>query len=296
VLSAVLPDLAGEVRRDLENERDPLARRRGLISLAASIALEAHPADEVLALVQNDRGLCAAAAAGVRRAAELEPNACRPILEEVARGGGPDAIDALIDVQLGIGGDALANALTIARGRVTEMLAAKTEDAGRIAWLEALARDLSPRVGAPTLRERVRAALTTFATRGVSPAYDEASAIAAGVAERLEFLDAVDDARADGRRRAFQLVRELDQGVLDSACSATCSPCGFARRKRTSTSASTAGSIASRTGSAHARSRAPRISSRTRRFERRSSGRSFTSPISTAATVPMRPIAHAAGG
>jgi hypothetical protein len=219
VLSTVLPDLALEVRRDLENERDTVARRRGLLSLAASIAVEAEPANEVLSILRgaSDRGLFAAAAAGVRRAVEIEPSACRAIIEEVARGGGPDALDALIDVHLAVGNDVFPQAFAVARARVLEMLESPTEDAGRIAWLEALARDLAPADdrAAPTLRQRVRGALGTFASQGVMAAYEEATAIATMVGEKLDLLTVVDDESADGRRRAYHLVRELDQGVLD---------------------------------------------------------------------------------
>ena len=209
ILSAVSPHLAAEVRRDLE---DPSSRGRAIVSIAASIAVDANAAEELLPLL-SDRSLLASAAAGMRRAVEIEPEACRPILEEIAAHGAPDALDALADVRIATPGRYADRAFMVARVRVLETLENATSDAGRVAWLEALERDLSGEEGAPTLREQVRAALSTFASRGAATASDEANAIAVG--ERLNALETLDDSTPEGRRRAFHLVRELDLGVLD---------------------------------------------------------------------------------
>lgn len=209
ILAAVNPHLASEVRRELE---DPATRGRAITSLAASIAVDANAAEELLPLLA-DRSLLAPAAAGLRRAVEIEPEACRLILEEIAAHGAPDALDALADVRIATPGAYGERAFMLARVRVLETLENVSTDAGRIAWLEALERDLSGEEGAPTLREQVRAALSTFASRGAAPANEEANAIAVG--ERLTALETVDDTTAEGRRRAFHLVRELDLGMLD---------------------------------------------------------------------------------
>jgi hypothetical protein len=223
ILGVALGDLAAETRLDLDPSRDPATIRRGAISAAAAIAVDPSATRGVLELlrgplVKSVPSIAGAIAQGLRRAIELEPEAGRLILVEVARRGGLEAFDALVDLGLASAGAApLVEPLAIARERVLESIETRATDAGLIAWLESLERDLAPRDerGAPNLRERVRGALQVFARKGAIAAHEEAIAIVSRIYERLDELERVDDGSAEGRRRAFHLVRDLDGGLLE---------------------------------------------------------------------------------
>lgn len=222
VLSHVIAEHATDCERDLSPEADARALRRGAASLAASLAIDSTRTSAVLDLLrgplcQRDPAIFAEVAVALRRAAESEPDACRAILCEVARRGDLRAFDALAELHLELESDVTAPALAIAHARVLERLDRATHDAGEIAWLEALERDLSPRAerGELVVRERVRAALGTFARVGAAAAHQEATQLVEHVLARLHELETIDDGDREGRRRAFHVLRDLDLGLLE---------------------------------------------------------------------------------
>lgn len=254
VLSAALPDLASELRGDLDPARGVVALRRGAISLAASIAVDPGAASEVMdllrgPLVRDTPELAAAVVFGLRRAVEIEPEACRPILIDIATRFGLDALDAIVDLDAATATDLgppldaaategasahtgerfagahgagvraslppLESPLAIARERVAKSRAAGPAEGGLSYWLDALHADLvQDDCRGASLRERVRSALLAFARFGDHRAHEAATGIASEVRDILTELEALVAGDPADERRAFRLLRGLDAGVL----------------------------------------------------------------------------------
>ncbi len=221
LLSEVEPSLRAEIERHLERTLGPTEWRRAAASLAARIAVapeEALAAARALLaspLVRHDEGVAAALILGLPRAADAEPEAVEALLDQAVRVGGLGAAEALVELRRERPGEETGPwAVQWARAHLRERLD-ESDDPSLAALLDALDEELAPteeRTEAP-LRERLTDAVAAFARFGPASATERALEVIQGAHERLEQLEQLDDRTDSGMLRAFRLLRDLD-GVL----------------------------------------------------------------------------------
>lgn len=227
LLSAAIVRFEEQIDRALRADLSPTEWRRAVCSLTARIAVAPEDAErrarEVLAseLPQRDAGLRAAFVFGLARAAEAEPAAAEALLEPLVRGGGLEAIEALVELRRErVGEDLGAWAVERARAQLRELAAAPSEhDDGRRALVAALLEELAPEAerGALTLRERVDEARLAFVEGGARAAFGAAASVVDAARRTMDLLEAADPDGREGRERAFRLLRELDVALLESS-------------------------------------------------------------------------------
>ncbi len=225
LLSAVVPALAGEIERDLASHLTPTEWRRAAASLAARIAVDPEAAARhahgllMSPVMQRDPGIAAAMIFGLPRAAEAEPGAAGALLEQLARIGGLDAAEALVELRRErLAGELTVSAARIARATLRDARAKATGDDGRIALIDALDDELDEE-GAerePTLRERLSNAIATFASKDANEARLEAGRVLETAEARVTTLEKCSDQDAEGRQRGFRALREIDLALFET--------------------------------------------------------------------------------
>ncbi len=229
LLAAVEPALDQEIERGLSRELGPTDWRRAATSLGAAVA---HSPTKRVSRCQDllhsdlpsrDRGLGAALIFGLGRAAAIEPEAAEALLPHLLEGGELESIEAFVDLLGEHPGWRLA-------GRSTAMALDKlrspppgppgdprAEDDGWVALRRALDTDLSP-LGSgrrPSVRQHIAAAQMAFVEgREVRP-HVEAALGTAGL--NLSLLERLREDTSEDRQRGFQLLRELDRGLMESS-------------------------------------------------------------------------------
>jgi hypothetical protein len=227
LLSSVIQDYAAEIERNLRPNLTPTEWRRAAVSLTASIGLNPNESlPRCLALLENealrrDSGLPGTMVFGVARAAESEPEAAEKLLNEVVKVGGLEAAEALTEVrrevlEKGFGDRAAQHA----RGWLSKLLSmGRVDDDGRVALCEALIDELSPEEErkTTTLRTRLNRAVMAFVEQSAPQAHHEALEVFTEAMGRVAELERAGDEDAEGRRRTYRAMRELDVAVLESA-------------------------------------------------------------------------------
>lgn len=223
LLYRAIPELGEEMEAQLDPKLTPTEWRRAAVSLAASIAVDPQAglmrckALLASATYRADPGLIETMIFGLGRAAEVEPEAVEDLLEQIARQGGIEAAEALVDLrrertdsELGV------RAALQAQEKLKKWLATQRfDDDGRIALCEVLSEELGePK---PNLRSALDRALRAFAERDARNAVHEAQAAFQVAGARLTELELCSEEHPGGRRTAFRIMRELDSSLLESA-------------------------------------------------------------------------------
>jgi eukaryotic-like serine/threonine-protein kinase len=222
LLAAVDGGFAEEIDRGLSPKLGPTEWRRAVTSLGASVAH--RPGVAVAAcqrllegeLLARDPGLAAALVFGLSRAAAVEPETVEALLPLVLEAGDLETIEAFVDL-LGEhpGWRQAGKATTLALDRLRAAPAG--EDEGLAALRRALDAELSPLGGGrrPSLRQQIAAAQMAFVEgRDLRP-HVEAALVTAGLSVGL--LERATGAPGEDRTRTFQILRELDRGLLESS-------------------------------------------------------------------------------
>ncbi len=222
LLSRAIAELGEEIESQLDPKLTPTEWRRAAVSLSASIAAEPHLGlMRCKALLESDTfrsdpGLGETMVFGLGRAAEVEPEAVEDLLEHLAKSGGIEVAEALVelrrervDTEVGV------RAAQQAHEKLHKWLSLQRfEDDGRIALCEVLSEELAePR---PNLRHALDLALRAFAERDARHAFIEAQTVFQAVAGKLSELERAPDDPA-GRRQAFRSMREIDSALLETA-------------------------------------------------------------------------------
>ncbi|HKU39572.1 MAG TPA: serine/threonine protein kinase, partial [Polyangiales bacterium] len=223
LLAKAVPDFAEEIEQQLDPKLTPTEWRRAAVSLGASIALEPRNGlARCKALLESetfrsDPGLIETMVFGLGRAAEVEPEAVEDLLEQIARTGGIEAAEALvelrrehIDSQIGV------RAAHQAHGKLAKWLSAQRfDDDGRIALCEALAEELGD--PQPNLRSALDRALRAYSEHDARHAFSAAQQVFQSAIAKLTELELSNDNDPAGRRQAFRIMRELDATLLETA-------------------------------------------------------------------------------
>jgi eukaryotic-like serine/threonine-protein kinase len=223
LLAAVDGGFAEEIDRGLGPKLGPTEWRRAVTSLGASVAH--RPGVAVSAcqgllegeLLARDPGLAAALVFGLSRAAAVEPETVEALLPLVLEGGDLECIEAFVDL-LGEhpGWRQAGKATNLALEKLRA--APSGEDEGLTALRRALDAELSPLGGGrrPSLRQQIAAAQMAFVEgRDLRP-HVEAALVTAGLSVGL-LERAATGAPGEDRQRTFQILRELDRGLLESS-------------------------------------------------------------------------------
>ncbi len=224
LLSEAEPTLAQEISRNLAHRLGPTEWRRAAASLGARIAVAPEDAlaqaRALLAseLVRRDEGVAAALLLGLPRAADAEPAAVEDLLEQAVRVGGLSAAEALVELRRERPGEETGPwAAQWARAHLRQT-GGEPEDEGREALLEALDEELASaeeRSVVP-LREQLANAVAAYALYGPGSASERALVVLGEARGRLEELQRLDDEAAEGLRRAFVRLRELDAVLCET--------------------------------------------------------------------------------
>ena len=229
LLAAVEPSLDQEIERGLSRELGPTDWRRAATSLGASVA---HAPTRRVARCQDllhsdlptrDRGLGAALIFGLGRAAAIEPEAAEALLPPLLESGELESIEAFVDLLAEHPGWRLAGrstAMALEKLRAAPSGPAATRARSDDGWLglrRALEAELSPPAAGrrPSLRQHIAAAQMAFVEgRDLRP-HVEAALGTAGL--NLSLLERLREEGPEDRQRGFQLLRELDRGLMESS-------------------------------------------------------------------------------
>jgi hypothetical protein len=223
LLAKAVPDFAEEIEAQLDPKLTPTEWRRAAVSLGATIALEPRVGlARCKALLESetfrsDPGLIETMVFGLGRAAEVEPEAVEDLLEQIARTGGIEVAEALVELRRErIDSEIGVRAAHQAHGKLHKWLAAQRfEDDGRIALCEALSEELGdPK---PNLRSALDGALRAYVEHDARQAFSAAQQVFQGAIATLTELELSSDSEPGGRRQAFRIMRELDATLLETA-------------------------------------------------------------------------------
>lgn len=226
LLSRANRDLHDEIEQHLDPTLTPTEWRRAAASLAASIAIDPARAlarcREALAddTLRGDPGFAGTMAFGLARAAEAEPEAAEDLLGQLARIGGLEVAEALVELRRErVGNDFGAAAARYLRGQLEGWIASqRLDDDGRVALCEALIDELSPTEGrVPTLRDQLDAALLAFADKNARIAFSQAQDVYRLAVRTVSQLEQARDSERAGRRLGFRAMRELDIALLETS-------------------------------------------------------------------------------
>jgi hypothetical protein len=228
LLAAVEPALDQEIERGLLRELGPTDWRRAATSLGASVAhsptRRVSRCQELLQgeLLTRDRGLGAALIFGLGRAAAVEPEAAEALLSQLLESGELESIEAFADL-LGehpgwrLAGRATAIALEKLRGPALADGDPRGQDDGWVGLRRALDNELSPlgNKQRPSLRQHMVSAQLAFVEGRVMHPHVEAALGTAGLS--MSLLERLREDSPEDRQRGFQILRELDRGLLESS-------------------------------------------------------------------------------
>jgi hypothetical protein len=227
LLAAVDSGFHEEIERGLAEKLGPTEWRRAATSLGASVghspAAAVTRCQELLvgSVIARDPGVAATLIFGLSRAATLEPEAVEALLPLMMEAGDVEAIEAFADLLTEhpgwrFGGKATTVALERLRSGIAAGDPAGADD-GLIALRKVLDGELSP-LGSgrrPSLRQHIFAAQMAFVEgRDLRP-HVEAALANAGLG--LGVLERLNDDSSDDRQRGFQILRDLDRGLLESS-------------------------------------------------------------------------------
>jgi eukaryotic-like serine/threonine-protein kinase len=222
LLAAVDGAVTEEIEKGLSPQLGPTEWRRAVTSLAASVA---HAPTSAVTRCQDllqgplfarDPGLAAGLIFGLSRAATVEPEAVEALLPLLLESGDLECLEAFVDLLAEHPGWRQAGrpvSLALEKLRA----APHTDDDGLLALRKILDAELSP-LGAgrrASLRQQIIAAQMAFVEgRDLRP-HAEAALATAGLG--LGLLERLTDATSEERQRGFQILRELDRGLLESS-------------------------------------------------------------------------------
>lgn len=226
LLSEAASGYAEAIEYGLMPELTATEWRRAAVSLAARCAIAPEETVERCSdvlyseIVRRDSGVVAAMISGLGCAVDAEREAAEELLGQLVDAGDLFAVEAFIELRNEyIESDIGESATRFARAI---LLGENDPDDGKAALKEALYNELVPhaqRMGPASerlLHDRLLAAHRAFAQGGPAAARaatDEALEAARDTTVRLERQT---EATADERRQAFQALRELDRGILES--------------------------------------------------------------------------------
>jgi hypothetical protein len=227
LLASSMPVFRQEIDRHLDQEFGITEWRRAAASLGASIAVQPEEGlracRELLesVLFQQDHGIAAAMISGLPRAAESHPEAVESLLMQLARVGGLDTAEALVElrrerIRTGFAEEAASKAEAHLRKAVAQ---GGSEDAGRGALMNALAEELRGASGRTqvSLRDMLSEALEIFARQGAYEAARAAERILEAAAGKIELLESANQDRSGGDVAAFLALRELDATLFQTS-------------------------------------------------------------------------------
>jgi hypothetical protein len=216
------PSRAEEVEQALSSSLGPTEWRRATASLAASIAHDPQNGSarcRELAqgeLARRDPGVLVAMVHGLTRAGEEEPDTAEELLALLVDIGDIDVLEALVDVRREhVGGEFGVYAAGRALARLRE--APPSADDGLTALRQAIFEDLAAdeREMPPSLSRHLSTALLAFAEgRDLRPPTEAALAAARAT---LSELEEIGERTSAERQRAFNALRELDRGLLETS-------------------------------------------------------------------------------
>jgi hypothetical protein len=228
IVSGEIEEFVAETRAALAPELTPTEWRRAATSLTARIAVDREDAlAEAMTLLdgpvlRRDPGIAMAMVWGLAPVAEVEPEAADELLEAIARRSPITIADALAELRQDVSGIG-QRAAEICAAALQQSLNRPETDDGLASLARVVVADLtgqhrdSRRIG-----DAVRAALDAFAEHGTPEAFHlarQALVIASELVGELEALDVVYHGGAgtsEPRRRAMELLRDLDGNLLES--------------------------------------------------------------------------------
>ncbi len=226
LLVCCMPVFHEEIQRHLDPEFSITEWRRAAASLASSIAVQperglaACRAVLESVIFQQDHGIAAEMIAGLRRAAESQPETAEALLEQLVRVDGLQTAEALVGLRRERVRPGFADrAARRAEDRLHQLIASgNIRDQGRIVLMSSLADELGQRRrdDKPTLDELLMGALDAFAEHGASAAASSAAAILEATGKRVTALE---DCLQEGSAfapKALIALRELDAALFES--------------------------------------------------------------------------------
>jgi hypothetical protein len=222
LLSVVDSGFTEEIDRGLSEKLGPTEWRRAATSLGASVGhsptSSVDRCQELLAssVMARDPGVAAVTIFGLSRAATLEPEAVEALLPLLLEAGDVEAIEAFVDLfsehpGWKFGGRATTVALERLRAGGT------SGDDGLVGLRRVLDSELSPlgRGRSPSLRQHISGAQMAFVEgRDLRP-HVEAALATAGLG--LGLVERMSEETPQDRQRGFQVLRDLDRGLLESS-------------------------------------------------------------------------------
>ncbi len=227
LLCGVVPSFVDQIRADLAPDLTPTEWRRAATSLVARIAVDRErgltDAMRVLdgPLIRRDPGIAMALVWGLAPVTEVEPEAAEELVEAIASVSPITIADSLVELRHqanGFGSPAVeicANALKNSLGR-PEL------DDGLSALARSILEDLENDGDSRELQTAVDGAIEAFGVHGTVEAHrlaKEALHIASDRVGALEMLDVTYHSgvgTSEPRRKAMELLRELDANLLES--------------------------------------------------------------------------------
>jgi hypothetical protein len=223
LLAKAMPEFAEEIESQLDPKLTPTEWRRAAVSLGASIALDPHVGlARCRALLESetfrsDPGLSETMIFGLGHAAEVEPEAVEDLLEQLAKLGGIEVAEALVELRRDrMEADLGVRAAIAVQEKLQKWLALQRgDDDGRIALCESLISELAnPK---PHLRYALDSAVRGFSERDARYAFREAQVAFQAAVAKITELEMASDAEPAGRRASFRLMREIDAALLETA-------------------------------------------------------------------------------
>jgi len=227
LIAPFVPELEQAVTTGIRGDRGATDWRRAATSAGAMIAIRPEAALRLVRalihgpVLERDRGVAAALAWGLARAAESEPEATRDALSFLVHRAPVDVAEGLAELRTELVGlaaavpEVLAQAAEECRRALVE--ARSTDDAETALRTEVAAELL--RIPEGTIRHRVALALSTYAVNGSRAAHAAAKEIVAEIGGSLDTLEAFEDEEGDAgtraRRATMAMLRDLDLGVLE---------------------------------------------------------------------------------
>jgi eukaryotic-like serine/threonine-protein kinase len=223
LLAKAIPEFAEEIENQLDSKLTPTEWRRAAVSLGASIALDSRAGlQRCRALLESetfrsDPGLSETMIFGLGRASEVEPESVEDLLEQLAKIGGIEVAEALVELRRErIDSEVGMRAAAVVQDKLQKWLSlARGDDDGRIALCEALISELAdPR---PHLRTALDRAVRRFSEQDARQAFSAAQSVFQAAIVKITELEMASDAEPAGRRQSFRIMREVDAALLETA-------------------------------------------------------------------------------
>ena len=225
LLSEAVTGFGEEINGHLGAQMTPTEWRRAATSLAASITVRKSSAllrcHELLAseIFRRDPGIARAMSYALPRVAEVDPESADSLMLAIVRSGELEALEGIAELRHEMFFEGLfRKAAEQAYACLTRLQEQDSgTDEGRAALIDALLGELTAGEGKrETLPDLLTDAVRSFAEQGAREAHRRAHRVLRGASERLALLEEAEEDLPSGRKRAFQLLRELDTALFET--------------------------------------------------------------------------------